>query len=79
MKSPKVKTPEAAKVTPLPDPGGVQTMQAKFDALKGALSRRGRSSTLLTHSKPKGGGAVTLSGRLSDVEGARVGATVGRM
>lgn len=78
MKSPKVKPPVQEKVTPLPDASGAQTMQAKFDALKTALSRRGRSSTLLTWGK-RGGGAVALSGRLSDVEGGRSGTTVGRM
>lgn len=79
MKSPKIKPVEQQKVTPLPDTSGAQTMQAKFDALKGALSRRGRSSTLLTWGKRNGGGAVALSGRLSDVDGGRAGTTVGRL
>jgi len=79
MKSPKMKTPVAEKVTPLPDPAGAQSMQARFDSMKSQLSRRGRSSTLMTYAKPRSAGAASLSGRLSDVDGGRVGTTVGRM
>lgn len=81
MKTPKFKQPEATaeKVVPLPDPSGAGTVQARFDALKAALSKRGRSSTIMTYgNKARSGGAVSLSGRLSDVDGARMGTEVGR-
>jgi len=81
VKSPKIKQPKVEEVTPFPDASGAATMQSKFDALKQALSRRGRSSTLLTYGNPasrsrSGGGSYALSGRLSDVDGARSAPTV---
>jgi len=76
MKGPKIKVqapPEQEKITPLPDLGGAATSQARYDALKQLLSRRGRSSTILTWGSKRAlrNGSHALSGRLSDVEGAR--------
>lgn len=63
--SPRMPPPSSDRVTPLPDIGGAANQQAKYDALKELLNRRGRSSTLKTWGKRRAG--VELSGRLSDV------------
>jgi hypothetical protein len=54
----------AERITPMPDIGGAQQQQSKFDALKQLMDRRGRSSTLKTFYKKRSG---DVSGRLSDV------------
>lgn len=77
MKKPKMpKMPEPTKITPMPDISGAQTSQAKYDALKRIMSMRGRSATLLVHSRRK---LSDVSGRLSDVpDGGRVAPEVVR-
>lgn len=77
MKKPKMpQMPTAERITPMPDIGGVQQQQSKFDALKQLMNRRGRSSTLMTFYKRRAG---DISGRLSDVpSGGREGADIVR-
>ena len=77
MKKPKMpKIETAERITPMPDLGGATQQQAKYDALKQLMGRRGRSSTLMTWNKKRLG---DLSGRLSDVPaGAREGASLVR-
>lgn len=65
MKKPKMPAMSTAeRITPMPDVGGAQQQQSKFDALKQLMNRRGRSSTLMTFYRKRAGDA---SGRLSDV------------
>lgn len=80
MKTPKQPKPQPVeKVTPLPDLSGAAVQQSRFDALKQALARRGRSSTILTYgNKGRSRGSLALSGRLSDIDGGRSGAEVTR-
>jgi|694.fasta_scaffold00779_47 hypothetical protein len=79
MKKPKMPSmPKAERITPMPDLGGAAVQQAKFDAIKQLMNRRGRSSTLMTFYKKRLG---NVSGRLSDVPvapDAREGVEVGR-
>lgn len=76
-KMPKVTATKTDPIVPLPDMSGAAVMQSKFDALRNALGKRGRSSTLLTWGKKKGSnGSITMSGKLADVEGGRAQQTV---
>lgn len=74
MKKPKMPAISTAeRITPMPDVGGAQQQQSKFDALKTLMNRRGRSSTLMTFYKKRS--TDDISGRLSDVpDGGRQGA-----
>lgn len=66
MKKPKMPAISTAeRITPMPDVGGAQQQQSKFDALKTLMNRRGRSSTLMTFYKKRS--TDDISGRLSDV------------
>lgn len=81
MKTPRFNPPAAKTdpIVPLPDAGGAAVMQSKFDALKGALGKRGRSSTLLTWGKRGGShGSIAMSGKLADIEASRTARTVTR-
>jgi len=73
MKKPKMPAISTAeRITPMPDVGGAQQQQSKFDALKTLMNRRGRSSTLMTFYKKRS--TDNISGRLSDVpDGGRQG------
>lgn len=75
MKKPKMPQMSTAdRITPMPDIGGAQQQQSKFDALKQLMNRRGRSSTLMTFYKKRAG---DVSGRLSDVPaGGREGSDI---
>ena len=73
MKKPKMPAISTAdRITPMPDIGGAQQQQSKFDACKTLMNRRGRSSTLMTFYKKRS--TDNISGRLSDVpDGGRQG------
>lgn len=83
MKKPKIVMPAAPAVqekqqtVPIPDATGAETQQAKFEALKKIVTRKGQSSTLLSMQSKRLNGQ--LHGSLSDLPvNARTGTDIYR-